>query len=403
MKKIFLLLTVLLCFTVGLSAKSVFDSADDATKATLKEIDDLLDQQQFESAFGKTSDTDNEYMLAKRVEIAINGFAQSIMHQMFAFKNLRENETLYDVRTGTGEYSLIMFDPVKAIESFEKEHGEKAILKYSLGLYYQDVIDRYGDQWLLTTEQLVNKIIENLSNALNMGCYDDYSLSVLATSFYQRKELDNAIEIYQLKQKEFEFTPTDNYHYGILLWFTNNAKEGLEYAVKSIDGYKDEPAFQLDAYIVSARIALDISDLKSAEKYLSECKKKYPEDYRIYQYSVALYSLQNNKKKTLDSAMKIFEYGTANPATCQMVMDECNGADKPEFAIEFFNTALKKYSKDDKALQNLYFHYAYQLYLMQEKEQAAEMAEKARSYFDKNGELTENIENMLNTLAGKIN
>ncbi len=403
MKKIFLLLTVLLCFTVGLSAKSVYDTADEETKATLSEIDKLIEQQQYLTAFYKTSNK-NEYLLTKRIEISIYYFAYSIMHQLFAIKDLEEGETLYQVRTSyEGDLSIVMADPVEAVEEFEKTYGEKPVLKYALGLYYQDVIDRYGDQWLLKTDELKDKVILNLQKALDQDCYDGYSLSILGTSYYQEKNLDKAVEIYQLKQKEFEFTPTDNYHYGILLWFTNNAKEGLEYAVKSIDGYKDEPAFQLDAYIVSARIALDLSDFKSAEKYLSECKKKYPEDYRIYQYSVALYSLQNNKKKTLDSAMKIFEYGTANPATCQMVMDECNGADKPEFAIEFFNTALKKYSKDDKALQNLYFHYAYQLYLMQEKEQAAEMAEKARSYFDKNGELTENIENMLNTLAGKTN
>ncbi len=401
MKKKFILFTVLLFFTIGLSAKSVYDSADDATKATLSEIDTLIEQQQYLSAFYKTSNK-NEYLLAKRIEISIYDFAYSIMHQMFAIKDLEEGETLYQVRTSyEGELSMVMADPVKAVEEFEKSYGEKPILKYALGLYYQDVLDRYGDKWLLTPDELLDKVILNLQKALDQDCYDGYSLSVLATSYYQKKNLDKAISIYQKKQEEFEFTATDNYHYGILLWNTDKAKDGLGYVVKSIDGYKDYPEFQCDAYVVASRIALETSDLKSAEKYLLECKKKYPADYRVYQYSVALYSIQNNKKKALDSAMKIFEYGTANPATCQMVMDKCNGADKPEFAIEFFKTALKKYSKDDKALQNLYYHYAYQCYLMQEKEQAAEIAEKARSYFDKNGELTEDIENLLNTLIEK--
>ena len=398
MKKIFLLLTVLLCFTVGLSAKSVFDSADDATKATLKEIDDLLDQQQFESAFGKTSDTDNEYMLAKRVEIAINGFAQSIMHQMFAFKDLRENETLYDVRTGTGEYSLIMFDPVKAIESFEKEHGEKAILKYSLGLYYQDVIDRYGDQWLLTTEQLVNKIIENLSNALNMGCYDDYSLSVLATSYYNNKDLERAVKLYQKKEKEFDFTATDNFNYGIILWMLEDGKHGIEYVKKSVEGYKEQPEYQSDAYIVVARIGMSISDFKTAEKYLAECKKAYPKDYRVAQYSITLNSLQNNKSKAIANAMELFSYAPGNPSVCQMIMEECENAGKPEFALDFFKEAVIKYASDAKACENLYFHYAYQYYYMEKLNEARQMALKAREYFIKNGDLTSEISELLDNL-----
>ena len=398
MKRTFIFICILLCLSVNLFSKSVYDTADEKTKVTLNEIDQLIEKQQYLTAFHKTTST-NEYLLAKRIEIAIYGFAYSIMHQLFAIKDLEEGETLYQVRTAyEGTLSMVMADPVEAVEDFEKSYGEKPILKYALGLYYQDVIDRYGDQWLLTPDELKDKVILNLQKALDQDCYDDYSLSVLATSYYQKKNLDKAISIYQKKQKEFEFTATDNYHYGILLWYTDKAKEALGYVAKSIDGYNDNPGFQCDAYVVASEIALDISDLKSAEKYLTECKKKHPDDYRAFQHSIALYARQNNKKKTVDASMKIYEYGITNPATCQMIMNECNDSGKPEFAVEFFKEALKKYGKDDKACENLYFHYAYQYYLMKKPAESKQMAATAREYFEKNGDLSQDVDEILNML-----
>ena len=398
MKRNCIFICLVLFLSVNVFSKSVYDTADEETKATLSEIDKLIEQQQYLTAFYKTSD-DNEYLLAKRIEISIYAFAYSIMHQLFAIKDLEEGETLYQVRTSDGEYSIVMGDPVKSVEEFEESHGEKPILKYILGLYYQDVIDRYGDQWLLTTDELKDKVILNLQKALDQDCYDSYSLSVLATSYYQKKNLDKAIEIYQLKQKEFEFTATDNYHYGILLWYTDKAKDGLSYVIKSIDGYYDYPQFQCDAYVVASRIALELLDLKSAEKYLTECKKKYPDDYRAFRYTIALCALQNNKKKTVEASMKIFDYGISNPATCQMIMNECNDSGKPEFAVEFFKEALKKYGKDDKACENLYFHFAYQYYLMKMPSESKQMANTARGYFEKNGDLSQDVEEILNMLC----
>ncbi len=403
MKKATLFLSLFLIFTAGLFCKSVYDNADKKTSALLKEVDQLIEKGQFQSAFGKLASENNEYILAKRVEVAINGFAQSMMHQMFAFKNLEENETLYDVRTSDGSFSMIMFDPVKAIESFEEENGEKPILKYALAAYYQDVINRYGNQWLLTPEELHQKVMTNFQLAYDGGCYDAYSLSELATGYYQNNDLDSAIKYYDLKAKEFEFNATDNYHYAIIQWFKGNPKLGIKYADKAIEGYKDQPQYQCDSYIVAARISLQIPDYKGAEKYLAECKKHYPEEYRISQYSIPLYALQNDLKKTLAAAMQLYECGTANPATCQMIMEECNNCGKPDYAIEFFKEALKKYSKDDKACQNLYFHFAYEYYLMQESGEAAKMAAKAKEYFQKNGELTADIENMLKTMSGQGN
>ncbi len=396
MKKNFII-TILFCFTVCLFSKDIYDGADKETQNLLKEIDSLIEKEQYQSAFYKTSEK-NEYLLTKRVEISTQYFAHSIMHQLFAFKDLKDGETLYQVRTSDGDFQMSMADPVKAIENFEKEHGEKPILKWALGLYYQDVIDRYYDKWLISVDELREKVFLNFKMALDAGCYDEYSLSVLATSYYNKRDLESAVNIYQKKAKEFEFTATDNFHYGIILWMLNDGKKGIEYVKKSVEGYKNQPEYQSDAYIVVARIAMTISDFKTSEKYLNECKKNYPKDYRVAQYRIALYAHQNNKSKAIASAMELYSYAPGNPTVCQMVMEQCENAGKTEFALEFFKEAIKKYADDDKACENLYFHYAYQYYNMDMPDEAKQMALKAREYFIKNGDLTSEISELLDNL-----
>ena len=397
-KLIFIILIV--CFTANLFCKDVYSGADKQTKEILEAVDNLLKKKQYQTAFGKVSIAYNEYILAKKIEIAINGFALSMMHQMFTFKDLEENETLEDVRNATDvTYSLILFDPVKEIKNFQENNGEKPILNYSLGLYYQDVLERYGSNWLISTDELTDNVILYLQKALDQGCYDAYSLSTLATSYYSKNDLNSAIAVYKQKEKEFKLTATDNYHYSSVLLFSGNPKAGINYIKKAIEGYKDNPEYQADAYIIAARIGMAIPDYKMAEKYLVNGKKLFPQNYRIPQYSVGLYSLQNNKKKAVSSAMELFAFAPENPTVCRMIIEQCGNAGKNDFAIAFFEEAVIEYKDNSKACENLYFHFADLYHTMGKYTEAKEMAANARIYFERNGTLTDEIDKMLKVLS----
>ncbi len=403
MKKCFFLVLIILCFTVSLFAKDVYSDADAKTKAVLANVDELIEKRQYQSAFDELRKADNEFLLAKKVEVTIYYFAKSTMHQMFAFKNLSENETLYDVRIGDGTFNMVLFDPVKAINEFVAKNGEKPILNYALGLYYNDVKDCYGDQWFIPSKELIDKTVFYLQKAYDSGCYDEYSLSFLATGYYRQGDYNSAIKVYEAKLKEFEFTATDNYHYGIILWFTDNGKKGAEFVKKSIEGYKDSPVYQSDAYLVVARIYISIADYKTAEEYLKKCGEAFPDDYRIAQFGIGLYARQNQKKKALDAAYKLFDKGHAKPAVSRMIMEQYTDAGKTDYLLDFFKQAVKKYSNDSIACENLYFHYSDLLLTMGKKSEAAEMATKAREFFEKNGHLTPEIDEILQSVISEKN
>ncbi|MBO4508877.1 MAG: hypothetical protein J5747_09595, partial [Spirochaetaceae bacterium] len=324
------------------------------------------------------------------------------MHQMFAFKNLEEGQTLYDVRTGTGDYSLMMFDPAVSAGSYMAAHGEKPVLYYALGAYYADVRGRYGDQWLISVEELYEKEAENFRKAYDGGVYDAFSLSELATSYFYLYDTNSAEEIYKKKATLYELNPNDNYNYALILWLSGRSAEGLPYMEKSIEGYADIPEYQCDAYIIAARMCLSTQNYDRAEQLLIECKQKYPDDYRITQYGITLYALLNQNDKAIESSFEMFAIAPTNPAACQLIMQEAQSAGNMDFLPGFFDQALQLYAENSGAVENLYFHYAYTLYIMGRNEEAWDMVQKAREVFTNNGTLTQEIEDTLDQIQYQV-
>ena len=400
MKRFVAAVLTLLCAVFVFAQKSPYDGAPADTQVLLKKADDLIQKEQYESAFGALNALDDEFVLAKKIEIAINYFAQSMMHQMFAFKNLKKGETLYDVRSGGGSYSLVMFDPVKAVEEFKKKNGDKPVLNYALGLYYDDVLLRYRDQWLLSEEELVQKTIEYLQKAFDKNCYDGHSLSVLAFAYYRSADLTNAEKIYKKKiEAGFELSANDYFNLGAICLRKNDFASALQYAEKSIEGYKDEPEYQSDSYLVCTDSCLGLKDYKKAENFLKTAEKRFPKDYRIVQRTIALYAAQKNKKETLKASEKLFAFAPENPAAPQMIMREYFNAGTEKWLPDFFEACLKTYAESGKARQNLLYHYAYSLHELGDKEKAAAKAKDAKAEFVKNGDLTAEIEENLDLFA----
>lgn len=288
-KKIFALAALASVLAGAIAQKNPYSGADEATAALLERVDKLIEQQQYESAFAAVSGGENEYVLAKQIEICINYFSQSMMHQMFAFKNLAPGETLHDVRGGTGEFSMVMFNPVEAVAAFKKKNGEKPILDYALGLYYDDVLSRYGEQWLVSEEELVSNTIEYLQKAFDGDCYDSYSLSVLGLAYYRLGDVVHARTVYEKKiDAGFALSADDCFNLGAICYRMNDFEKALEYAAQSIEKYDDSPEYQSDAYIVCVRICIAMQHYAQAKKYLSECKARFPNDYRIVQQTIAV-------------------------------------------------------------------------------------------------------------------
>ena len=98
-KSCLILLLIMLLVGFLFADTNVYEKMDLNTKKVIQEVDKLIEERKYETAFGTlTTANENEYILAKKIELCTNYFVQSMMHQLFAFKNLVDNEDIYDVR-----------------------------------------------------------------------------------------------------------------------------------------------------------------------------------------------------------------------------------------------------------------------------------------------------------------
>ena len=121
-KGIFLFLFVLAFSSVfAKQFSSVYNGADEKTLEIINTCDEQIEKKQYQSAVYTVGGCENEYIIYKYIEVCTQYFAQSIMHTLFAFKNLEKNETLYDVRTGEGSFNMQYRDePDTILDNYEK-------------------------------------------------------------------------------------------------------------------------------------------------------------------------------------------------------------------------------------------------------------------------------------------
>lgn len=397
--KICLVVALLTVFSVtAFAQKSPYDTADAATKNLLEQADALIAKKQYESAYKTVAQFDNEYLIAKATYICINYFAYSVTHQLFALKDLEEGETLYDVRNGGGKYNMYLFDPVKIIDEYKKSNGEKPILNYALGLYYDKVLLGYSGRWIVSDDEIIANTITYLQKAYDENCYDDESLTVLAETYYRSRDLANAKKIFEKKVSAgYELTANDYYNLGTICYYTQDFPSAAKYLDKAISGYAGQPKYQTDAYLLFIKSCTESGDYKKAEKYIAECKLKLPQDYRIILSGVTLHAKQKNQKKLLNAAKELYAMAPENPSAPQMVLREYFDGGVENWLPEFFDSCLKDYDSVG-ARQNLFYHYAYVLSEMGQADKASVMAKNAKAEFQKNGALTEDIEKFLDSM-----
>lgn len=384
------------CVVSLFAQRNAYSGADNKTQIALANADMLIEQRQYATAFGSLS-MDNEFFIAKKIEIATNFFVQSLMHQMFVIVNLTEDQSLTELRTNlTGTFNMTYFDPAKIIQEYVEKNGPKPILDYALGLYYSDVLRRYQGQWLISDQELVNNTITYLLKAYENDCWDSWSMSELAYAYMKNGEYETAIKYYSIKldQKE-EFSIDDDYNFGLCNFFCNNYAAAQKYMEKSIKNYEDNPDYLYDTYWVLSAIYINTKQYDEAQKALDNCRSLDCGDYRLDQRYISFYAILKNKEKVLLASADFFQVGPENPSVPQFIIQEYFDRSIESWLPDFFEQELNRPDLSIGTLQNLYFHYAASLSYLDKKSEAAIVAEKARQAFRQNDSLTDDIDQML--------
>ncbi len=402
-KKATALLALLAILSLDAGAQTdIWKGADPQTKAMLLKVDSLVEQQKYNSAFLAlgTEDT-NEYVVAKKVELCIAYFVQSIEHTMFAFKDFAPGDTFAKLRTGAGSYSLYPFDPPKVIGPLLGRSRDPGILYLALGDYYYDVSLRYAGRWLESDEEVLKRAAENYGKAYGLGFYTAASLSDYAEEEEKLGDYGTAIE---LLTKSLALDPKlHNADYNLAYCYQKTGQYELSIASgeKAIEKYKDDPNYRMDALLMNATSAQLLGQYERALGYLELCLRISTEEYRVYQRLGYVYLGLGRLDKADESLDRLFAFAPANPAATQMVMEAYLDMKRPERLQAFFERNIKRYAGQEEVLGNLHFHRGYQYEREGDKEDARKEGQEAKACFLAAGKYSGDAKEVVDALIAR--
>jgi tetratricopeptide (TPR) repeat protein len=300
---------------------------------------------------------------------------------MFALRDLKENEDLYELRSGTGSFNMYLYDPVEIITDYYKKNQQSAIIEKTLGDYYYDVGLRYQGNWFETDDILAKKCIEHYEKAFAKKFYTVNMLTNCADKYVQLKNADKAIEYYSKALDENPSLYNVPFNLSSAYYEKGNYKAAILYGNKAISIYKNDPNYQMDALLLCSDASYAQNDFTKSLEYLNIGLSISKEEYRIYKKMALSYLALNNIPKANENADILFALAPGNPAASQMIMDIYDKNTKE--LVSFFERNIKKYTNDDATLANLYFHASLTYYYDNNKNKALNYALLAKEKFIK--------------------
>lgn len=391
MKKVYLIIFSLLLCTSFLFCKEwdIYDGADKKTLSTIKDCDAFIQKGQYQKAYSLVASCENEYIIYKYVEVCTQYFAQSIMHKMFAFVNLKEGQTLYDVRTKEGDFNIAYNEdgPEEIIQKYKKEHGNSIVLELALANYYYDAVKRYGKQWLKTPDEVMPYVLKTYEKALNKKVYDEFILASLAQVYTSNKDFNKAEDIYEKLTQKFSKNGNYWYNYTVCLMQCQKYEKAIITAQKAVDNPEDNPDYHYDAYMILSDAYCWNNNGKDADRVLREAIKKYPKKSGAYIHLAELcfffpadYS-KDDLNSFVDSAVKT----EPTAYTIYSCINLFYTNQQPSQAIAFCERNLKVIKDNEgKAYLNYYLS---QFYFMTEgnREKSSIALAEAKRLFKKAG------------------
>jgi tetratricopeptide (TPR) repeat protein len=346
----------------GPSFEILFADASERDKEVLGKAEKLASEGKWKSAWTVLSEADpengNPFLLAEKIRIALDGYAQTTMHLVYGFVDLAEGENLEMLRFGapdTGD--PVDFNPAQITDSLE-ERGEAIppVLSLKLGEFYHTVWQNYQGQWLLPDEELLVKGVENYDRAL---AYDLYSL----TSLDQQSGMLIALQRYdgaeKILAKALGLSPDNNtliLRLAEVYYSVGRTEEVYPLADKVIASAADDNELN-DGYIIAIRAGLSALDEGKLAKYIDGLEASFPGDYTpgLVRHLVAV---QLGNSEAADAAAdKVTETFLGNPDVVRSLLSTWLSANDPDSGFRYLERAIAKGGADD-AMASFYFYRA---------------------------------------------
>lgn len=376
MKKVITLL-----FLMILTAASVSGQTE---TEIMKKAQALISKKKYESAFKilETFDPKNgrpDIVLLK-VDIVLNYFVTSIMHQMFALTDLKESENIMDYRGKEGSFNMHKFEVNEILNSLIKTFPNNCALYKSLGEFYYEAHLKYEGKWLEDDGRLFKLMEVNFTKAVESHCADYLSFYILGYITLSQNEYKKSVPYFVKAIDMNSDYASSHYNLAYAYLYTNDRQNALKYAKNSFDLYKDQ-TYKSDAARMMAQIYTELKDDKNALNYYELADTIDSGNYYNMKPLLNLY-VKTGSTKTNETAKDFLNLDPENPTMYNDLADTFYENKRENDLITFYKDQLIEFKDNNKVLGNLNF-YLGKIYLDIDKTSAKEYFLKAQNIFNK--------------------
>lgn len=349
-------------FAQGTAFGEYFKDAPAEEKTIVASAEDLIAQGKWLSAWNlladATKDKANPWILAEQIRVALDGYAQTSLHVVFGFVDLKEGQDLEMVRNEEGtELQPFEFDPYRIASELEAA-GEAMppVLSMMLGKYYYTVWNEYKDQWVQDQTAVLDGAASNYERAFAYEMYTRETLQEQADVLTTLEQFKGAEKVLL---KAIELDPA---HMGLKLKLaeTYYSMQDDERALIEADKVIAEPEDnnQLnDAYIVAIKSGLDLQDETILEKYVAGFEASFPSEFvpGLVRHLVAV--RLGNAEAANTAADKVTAAFPGSPDVVRSILSTWLNANDAESGFKYLERTIAKGQGDD-TMAILYFYKA---------------------------------------------
>ncbi len=351
---------------------------------TIAKANDLVANKKYESAFEllcnfDPNDEKPDIVLLKE-NIALNYFVTSIMHQMFAFKDLEKNENIMDYRGKNGSFDAQKFEIDKVLDNLIKNYPNNCKLYKGLADFYYEAYLHYGSKWLKDHNELFKLIEENNKKVIDGNCADYLTYFIMGDITISQEKFKEGIP-YFLKSIELNKDYASSYYnvaYAYL--YTDDMDNALKYAKISLDLYTDL-TYKSDAARMLGQIYSSLSDDKNTLAYYELADKIDPGNYDNLKLLLSFY-LKTDVAKVKEITKSFFNLAPTNPTIYNDLEEFFFGYQKENDLTAFYKEQLPVFKDNRIVFGNLNF-YLGKIYIASDKKLAQEYFIKAKDIFSK--------------------
>jgi len=325
---------------------------------TINQANDLIANKKYESAYKLLDKFDptnsNPEIALLKSDILLNFFVSSIMHQMFALKDLEKNEDIMYYRGQEGSFGMQIFEIDSILENLVKQYPNNCKLYKGLGDFYFEVYLKYGGRWLKSDQELFELMETDFTKAVEGKCDDYLSHYVLGYLAVVQEKFEESIPFFLKSIEMNNDYPSSHYNLAYAYLYMNDKQNALKYARNSLDLYTD-PTYKGDAARMIGQIYSELNDDNNALQHYELADKIDAGNYYNLRTLLDIY-VRTGNANTTNKTEEFFNLDPANPAIYNNLEEIYLSNKKENDLTAFYKEQLPIYVHDSKVMGSLNFY-----------------------------------------------